>query len=534
MIKKLLTIFAVAGTMATNAQTLINESFVAPFTPSTAGWVLVNNSTPAAVNNWRQGVGTQFASNSGAPNDYYAADWTAGGTSTSQVTEISNWLITPTVTIYNGARLSFFTRKVGGTPVYPDRMVVRMSTAGTASTIPTGTASVGSFSTTLLDINPLYASGTASAVTSGSVNGYPQTWTQYNLVVSGVTGTVTGRFAFHYLVANGGGAGNNSDAVGVDDVMYSLPCSGTVASFTTCPSSSVTLNVTGFNPGATFAWAPVTSTVSSVVVTPSTTSVYSVTITEGTIVCPAKTATVTIGSALSVMASASSNTICAGSTTSLMATSAASSYTWLPVGLNTAMVAVSPTANTTYTVAGQNGACFGAATVAIVVNASPNTSVVVAGPTNSICIGSGTINFIASGAVSYIWSSPNSSLTTATVSANTPTAAGAYNIIVNGVGANGCTRTATTSLVMQTCTGLNEIAVANNINVFPNPFVNELNVSGISGNVVIINTLGKVVYSSVVKENEAINTANLAKGVYFVKIKDSVNNTEKTIKVIKE
>ena len=87
---------------------------------------------------------------------------------------------------------------------------------------------------------------------------------------------------------------------------------------------------------------------------------------------------------------------------------------------------------------------------------------------------------------------------------------------------------------MQTCTGLNEIAVANNINVFPNPFVNELNVSGISGNVVIINTLGKVVYSSVVKENEAINTANLAKGVYFVKIKDSVNNTEKTIKVIKE
>jgi hypothetical protein len=160
--------------------------------------------------------------------------------------------------------------------------------------------------------------------------------------------------------------------------------------------------------------------------------------------------------------------------------------------------------------------------------------VAISAPTNSICLGTPTITFTASGAVSYVWTSPNSTVTTGTVSIASPTAAGAYNIIVNGVGANGCTRTATTSLVMQTCTGLNEIAVANNINVFPNPFVNELNVSGISGNVVIINTLGKVVYSSVVKENEAINTANLAKGVYFVKIKDSVNNTEKTIKVIKE
>jgi hypothetical protein len=533
MIKKLLTIVGSIGLMSMNAQTLLNEGFNAPWTPAGAGWSAINLSAPASTNTpWFQGNPSAFPAFVGGANNYYACNFqqipasTAGG--------ISSWLITPTLSLTNGAVLSFATRAPGTATVYPDRMQVRMSTAGTTTTIPTGTTSVGTFTNLLLDINPLLnANTTVTAVVSGSVNGYPGTWTVYNLTVSGITGTVVGRFAFRYFVDNGGEAGLNSDYIGLDEVKYTLPCAATIPSYTTCTGTSVSIVSTGAASGATFSWSPGGATTSSITVSPASTTVYSLTVTEGTLVCPVRTSTVTIGSALSIAASASSNTICAGATTSLMATSAASSYTWLPVGLNTAMVAVSPTANATYTVAGQNGACFGAATVSITVNASPNTSVAISAPTNSICLGTPTITFTASGAVSYVWTSPNSTVTTGTVSIASPTAAGAYNIIVNGVGANGCTRTATTSLVMQTCTGLNEIAVANNINVFPNPFVNELNVSGISGNVVIINTLGKVVYSSVVKENEAINTANLAKGVYFVKIKYSVNNTEKTIKVIK-
>lgn len=532
MIKKLLTIVGVTSLMSMNAQMVLNESFTATWTPAGAGWTSTNVSVPASTNTagWFQGNGATFASNSGGPNDYYATNFQAG----TGTADLNTWLVTPTVNITNGAIIKFATRTVTASTVYPDRLQLRWS-AGTGTAVGTTTAAPGTFTNLILDINPLYSTNTSPGpVSGGTVNGYPNTWTVYTTTITGVTGTVVGRFGFRYLVQAGGPTGNNSDYIGLDDVQYTMPCSATIPSYTTCAGSSVTIIPNGAAAGSTYSWNPGGSTSGSITVTPSVTTVYSLTVTEGTLVCPVKTSTITIGTALSISASASSNTICSGSTTSLTATSAATSYTWLPVGLNTAMVAVSPTANTTYTVAGQNGACFGAATVAIVVNAAPNTSVSIAGPSNSICIGSGTINFIASGGVSYVWTSPASALTTATVSANTPTTAGVYNIIVSGVGSNGCSKTATTTLVMQTCTGLNEIAVANNINVFPNPFVNELNVSVISGNVIIIDALGKVVYNSPVKANEAINTANLPKGVYFVKVKDSINNTEKTIKVIKE
>src|SRR4029077_20396601 len=45
-------------------------------------------------------------------------------------------------------------------------------------------------------------------------------WTQFNVPLSGIAGTPSGRFAFRYFVEGGGAAGANSDYIGVDEVNF--------------------------------------------------------------------------------------------------------------------------------------------------------------------------------------------------------------------------------------------------------------------------------------------------------------------------
>ncbi len=526
-----LLVAAAFGTFALQAQTL-SESFTSPFNPTTAGWSIQNNSVPQGTVSWFQGNGANFAANSGGVNDYYAVDFrsqaaTAGG--------ISNFLITPTVSLTNGAIIRFATRTATATTTYPDRLQLRMSTAGTSTgAIGTGTTAVGSFTTLLLDINPLYSVGTTSTVSNGTVNGYPQSWTTYAVVLSGITGTVTGRFAFRYTVDDGGLNGANSDYIGIDDVDYSLPCGATVASYTTCPSVSTTLTANNSFGTTSYTWQPGGATTSSIVVNPASTTVYTLTTVNNSVTCPAKTATVTVGSSLSVSVSASSTTICAGNTTTISAFSSATTYSWSN-GATSQVIAVTPSVTTTYSVGASSGLCFGGNAIVINVNAAPNVSMTAsAGPT--ICTSStAQLTLTASGGVSYVWSSPNSTVTTNVVALATPTTAGNYVLSVTGAGSNGCTKTFTAPLVMANCTGLTTNAIENtNAGVYPNPFTNEITISGVTGTVQIFNTLGQVVLTTTITNSEKINTTSLAKGIYFVKVKNTDTNTTQTIKVIKD
>jgi hypothetical protein len=60
----------------------------------------------------------------------------------------------------------------------------------------------------LLDINENYGTN------------YPADWTKYTIVISGVSQSTTGRFAFRYFVESGGPSGDNSDYIGIDLVQY--------------------------------------------------------------------------------------------------------------------------------------------------------------------------------------------------------------------------------------------------------------------------------------------------------------------------
>ena len=93
-----------------------------------AGWTAKNNSVPLGSTTWFQGNATVFTSHTGAPNSYAGANFN----NTAGAGEISNWLITPTLSFNNGDTLSFWTRSVDGS-FFPDRLEVRFSSAMSAA-----------------------------------------------------------------------------------------------------------------------------------------------------------------------------------------------------------------------------------------------------------------------------------------------------------------------------------------------------------------------------------------------------------------
>lgn len=237
----------------TQAQTQINQSFSPPWSIALNGWANVNNSTPIGTSTWGQGNSVIFPAASGAANAYLGILYlTASQTASAN---ISNFLITPTVSLSNGQIFQFATRTGVGS-LYPDRLQLRMSTQGSSTLVGTGANSVGDFTNLLLDINPLYSASNSSVVSNGTVNGYPDTWTVYTTTLTGITGTVTGRFAFRYYVTNAGLNATNGNYIGIDDVFYSAPCTQPTVSVVqsssiTCINSPVTFSATGCS---TYTW----------------------------------------------------------------------------------------------------------------------------------------------------------------------------------------------------------------------------------------------------------------------------------------
>lgn len=170
-----------------------------------AGWSQQNLSTTAGSNPpWFQGNATfPSGGQAGGATSYIAANFNGVNTG-----NLSNWLFTQTDTLQDGATFSFYTRTVDA-PQFPDRLEVRLSTAGASTNVGATDSSVGDFTTLLTTVN--------SGLTP---TGYPNTWTQFNIVLSGIGAPTTGRFAFRYSVPNAGPLGANSDFIGVDTVSY--------------------------------------------------------------------------------------------------------------------------------------------------------------------------------------------------------------------------------------------------------------------------------------------------------------------------
>jgi hypothetical protein len=220
--KKLLLSFSLlVAVSATNAQNLILENFDAIGNPPVlpAGWQTTNQSDPVGTTVWFQGGGsaTLFPGFNGGQTGYIGANFNA----TTGTGTISNWLISPTLTLQDGDVVSFYTRTItyvaAPTPAntFPDRLEMRGSVNGDFSVLPSGGINdVGDFGEVLVEVNPTLA-----------LTDYPDDWTQYTYTVTGLASPTAVKIAFRYFVTDGGPLGANSNYIGIDAFSIDRPLS---------------------------------------------------------------------------------------------------------------------------------------------------------------------------------------------------------------------------------------------------------------------------------------------------------------------
>ena len=214
-------------------------------------------------------------------------------------------------------------------------------------------------------------------------------------------------------------------------VIPTITASASLASV--CVGSPTTLTASG---GISYSWMPGNLTGASVVVTPTSTTTYTVTGLNAQGCSNTAMITINVISPPVVTANSTAAALCAGSSVTLTG-GGASTYTWN----NNVMNAVSfvPTATNTYTVTGTDAnGCTNTATTTVTVNPLP--VVTATSSAASVCVG-GSVTLNGGGASSYTW---NNNVMNAI--SFVPTATTTY--MVTGTDANGCVNTATITVTV--------------------------------------------------------------------------------------
>jgi PKD repeat protein len=279
---------------------------------------------------------------------------------------------------------------------------------GTQVSLPvTKTVNIGTgLSVNIAATNTIICSGSSVTLTASGATSY--LWntgaTSAAIVVSPTTTT-------NYTVTGTTGACNGTKTISIS--VNTTPTL-TANNATICSGSSATLTASG---ATSYSWNPGGLTGASIVVSPTSTTVYTITGANGT--CTSSiTRTVTVNTTPTVTVSASANTICSGVSTTITALGA-TSYSW-NTGALTGGIAVSPSSTTSYTVTGTSAGCSNTKTISITVNPTPTLTVNSA----TICSG-GSATLTANGTVSYTWN-PGPLLTASVVVS--PTATTVYTV----------------------------------------------------------------------------------------------------------
>jgi hypothetical protein len=237
-----LAVAALLGVAApVRAQVVLSEGFGTTTYQFPAGWVRVNNSQFANTNfddgGWGDpGTPLIFPAQAGGPPTYVAVSFASSlGTNPAVV---SNWLITPALTLSPTSVFSFFTRTETGN-IFGDRMQVWLSPTGGTNVGPNpivGAPNItagdqipqpntnSDFTIKLFDINPNELANNPAVV-------YPEAWTQFSVTLGSVAGVpagpFTGRIGFRYYAEDGGEGATPrpvnfnqpfTDIIGVDSV----------------------------------------------------------------------------------------------------------------------------------------------------------------------------------------------------------------------------------------------------------------------------------------------------------------------------
>jgi hypothetical protein len=170
------------ASLSTQAAVVLSEGFESWSGVLAAGWQTVNLS-PSPGATWLPGNPDIFTAASGSPSSYASANFLS---TTAASGPISNWLITPQLSLDATSTVSFDVRVVG--LGFLDTVQVLVSTTGTA---PGDFSVVGSYGSSSADF-----------------------WAAQSYTL-GLSGATQGYVAFQYVVADVATAG---DYLGVDNV----------------------------------------------------------------------------------------------------------------------------------------------------------------------------------------------------------------------------------------------------------------------------------------------------------------------------
>jgi len=199
-----------------------------------------------------------------------------------------------------------------------------------------------------------------------------------------------------------------------------------------CLGDSITLTASGAN---TYVWSEGLGTNNSVVVSPTTTTTYTVTGVSGSC-SPVATALVIVNPLPEINVTTDAAEVCSGDT-AILSVTGANSYIW-STSDTTSTIIVTPDTLTTYTVTGID--TLGCTNVGyITINTKPLPEIEITSTLTSICEGDGTL-LSASGGISYIWGDGTTDANNVVYPDSTTT------YIVTGYGSNGCFNTDTMTI----------------------------------------------------------------------------------------
>jgi hypothetical protein len=331
-------------------------------------------------------------------------------------------------------------------------------------------------------------------------------------------------------------------------------CSGSTFAYTATSTSSGAVfswtraTVTGISQAGTAGSGNVSETLTNTTTgTINVTYVYNITA-NGCNNAPGESVVVAI-SPVPGLSSSLSPVACSGTTFSYTPTSTASgaTFTWTRATVsgitetgtsgagNVGEILTNTTSspiNVTYVYATHTNGCSGG-TQNVVVTVNPLPTVSLGAFSNPVCIQVPAFNLTGGSPAGGTYAGPGVSggmfhPSTAGVGAQTIT----YTATVSG-----CSNAASQVLTVQSCTGIEENSISQNIAVYPNPTSGLFNIYVKEANfreliISIVDIQGKEVYKVIdnaipsgATYNKAININNLAKGIYYIKFNTDTDAT---------
>jgi hypothetical protein len=347
---------------------------------------------------------------------------------------------------------------------------------------------------------------TVSITASGA-----DTYTWFPPAITGSSGTVAPTTPTTYVVYGTNSLGCTSVSFHIVVVKPKPIITGSTPTVLICPGGSATLSAGG---AVSYTWSHALSG-NPVVVSPQTTTIYSVT-GEGTNSCTAvREYTVNVGQP--VLTLNTSTSICEGSSVTFTAMNG-SNFSWSNGGGTFSTATYTPAMTTVYTASanvsiGSNLSCPTSATVQATVN--PNPVVNVTTPGSTVICKADPIVLTANGASSYSWTNgPATAMNTFTSNATIT-----HTLFVTGTNTFGCSSTSLFLVKVIACTGLAEVSMTDPIVVYPNPNNGRFTVkSSQTQTLILFNSLGQAV-KRIELNQENRHTAELQDlpvGVYFL------------------